>query len=112
MTVNTLGERVKMVRKRNKLTQVDFAKILGISQSNLSEIESGKSKPSIDVLISLITQFEIDLQWLLLSEVTSCKTEIAKDEMELISSYRKLQDIAKEEVLDFVNLKLARYRRK
>lgn len=33
-----------MVRKKNNLTQVNFAKILGISQANLSEIESGKSK--------------------------------------------------------------------
>lgn len=112
MTVNTLGERVKMVRKRNKMTQVNFSKILGISQANLSEIESGKSKPSIEVLITLITHFKLDLQWLLLSEETSCKTEIAIDELELISSYRKLQDIAKEEVLDFINLKLARYRKK
>ncbi|MDF2681548.1 MAG: hypothetical protein K0R47_2738 [Brevibacillus sp.] len=42
MTVNTLGERVRSVRKHHKLTQVNFAQSLGISQANLALIVSYK----------------------------------------------------------------------
>ncbi|MFC8689369.1 helix-turn-helix domain-containing protein [Brevibacillus porteri] len=43
MSVKTLGKRVKLVRKQHNMTQVNFAKSLGISQANLSEIDSGKN---------------------------------------------------------------------
>ncbi|WP_429850686.1 helix-turn-helix transcriptional regulator [Brevibacillus porteri] len=36
------------------MTQVNFAKSLGISHASLSEIESDKSTPSIEVLLSLV----------------------------------------------------------
>lgn len=36
----TLGERLKLLRKQNKLTQIDVAKILGIDNSTLSKWES------------------------------------------------------------------------
>ncbi len=111
MTVNTLGERVKMVRKQRNMTQVNFAQNLGISQANLSEIEAGKSKPSLDVLLSLVTEFKVDLHWLLLSEEMLYNKELQKDEFVLVDAYRQLQDIAKEEVHDFIKLKLVRYKK-
>jgi len=41
MTVNKLGHRVRLIRKQYNMTQINFAQSLGISQANLSEIESG-----------------------------------------------------------------------
>ncbi len=104
MVENTLADRIKLIRKQQRMTQVNFAQSLGISQANLSEIESGKSKPSIDVLMVMVKLFKIDLHWLLLSEDFELNKEIVSDEAELIHSYRLLQDIAKEEVLDYLKL--------
>ncbi|MGG1154412.1 helix-turn-helix transcriptional regulator [Brevibacillus formosus] len=111
MSVKTLGKRVKFVRKQHNMTQVNFAKSLGISQANLSEIESGKSIPSIEILVSLVTQYKVDMHWLILSEEILYTKEIQKDEVELISTYRQLQDIAKEEVIDYIKLKLLRFKK-
>ncbi|MCC8438572.1 helix-turn-helix domain-containing protein [Brevibacillus sp. M2.1A] len=111
MNAKTLGERVKFVRKKHDMTQVNFAKSLGISQANLSEIESGKSTPSIEVLVSLVVQYKVNLHWLILSEEMLYTKEIEKDEVELISFYRQLEDIAKEEVIDYIKLKLMRYKK-
>ncbi|WP_197237689.1 hypothetical protein [Brevibacillus formosus] len=48
-------------------------------------MESGKSTPSIEVLISLATQYKVDMHWLILSEEILCTKEIEKDEVELIN---------------------------
>ncbi|MCY9593235.1 XRE family transcriptional regulator [Paenibacillus chitinolyticus] len=37
------GYRIKCIRKENNLNQSQFAKSMGISQGNLSEIEMGNS---------------------------------------------------------------------
>jgi phage repressor protein C with HTH and peptisase S24 domain len=61
-----IGVRIK--HARGKDTQREFAKILGFSASYLSETESGKTKPSLELLvrISLITNYS--LHWLLTGE--------------------------------------------
>ena len=60
----TLGERFKYVRKHNKLNQVDFAKILGISQTHVSKIEKGIENPSETLLRFVSYMFAINLEWL------------------------------------------------
>ena len=60
----TLGERFKYVRKNNKFNQVDFAKILGISQTHVSKIEKGVENPSETLLRFVSYMFAINLEWL------------------------------------------------
>ncbi|WP_281884193.1 helix-turn-helix transcriptional regulator [Paenibacillus sp. YYML68] len=50
---STIGERIRTVRKSNKLSQVEFANIAGVSQGTLSELEQDKYKPSLDTIIAL-----------------------------------------------------------
>jgi predicted XRE-type DNA-binding protein len=38
MVMNTIGDKVKVIRKKNNLNQIDFAETIGISQGRLSEI--------------------------------------------------------------------------
>lgn len=45
-----IGYRIKCIRKENNLNQNQFAKSIGISQGNLSEIEMGNSNPSAETL--------------------------------------------------------------
>ncbi|MFC3845679.1 helix-turn-helix domain-containing protein [Paenibacillus sp. MAH-36] len=44
---------------------MQFAKSIGISQGNLSEIEMGNSNPSAETLISIRTHYNVNLNWLL-----------------------------------------------
>jgi DNA-binding XRE family transcriptional regulator len=60
-----IGERFKELRIKNELNQIEFAKKVGISQSTLSEIEKGKSKPSVDTVISTSNSFNITTDWIL-----------------------------------------------
>ena len=72
----TLGERIKYVRKSNKLNQTQFAKILGISQTHVSKIEKGVENPSETLLRFIAYMFAVDLGWL--KNEVSEKKHIAK----------------------------------
>jgi DNA-binding XRE family transcriptional regulator len=59
--VGSIGGRIKKIRKENFYTQVEFAKVLGISQGTLCNIEKDKCYPSFHTLKSLrrVTEFTI-----------------------------------------------------
>ncbi|WP_082631916.1 helix-turn-helix domain-containing protein [Cytobacillus praedii] len=63
-----IGERFKSLRIKNNLKQIEFAQRVGISQSTLSEIEKGKSKPSVDTVVSTSNSFNVTTDWLLKGE--------------------------------------------
>ena len=55
------GDYVRDRRQRQGWTQPDAAKRIGIEQSYLSKLETGKSYPSEDVFSSLVATYKIDL---------------------------------------------------
>ena len=60
------GKRVKALRMGKGLTQEKLAEMLNISFSQISRIESGRSTPSIDVMIELAELFQVSLDYLIL----------------------------------------------
>ena len=56
-----LGERVRHLRRKLGLTQVELAELLGIDRSYLSEIETGKKDPSLTMLKSFADGFHMEL---------------------------------------------------
>lgn len=60
----TLGERIKLVRKTNKLNQKNFAAMLGISQTHVSKIEKGVENPSETLLLFMSYKFAVNIDWL------------------------------------------------
>lgn len=66
-----INKRIKRVREKEGLTQKDFSAKIGISRSFLSEIEGGKVKPSIEALVGIVLNFQIDTHWLLAGDIES-----------------------------------------
>jgi phage repressor protein C with HTH and peptisase S24 domain len=58
-----VGNRIR--RTRGRETQKEFAKTLGFSASYISEIESGKTKPSLDLLLKISNITNYSLHWLI-----------------------------------------------
>ncbi|WP_420266023.1 helix-turn-helix domain-containing protein [Candidatus Magnetominusculus dajiuhuensis] len=57
--------RIKLVRKKYRLSQKEFASELGVSQGFLSELESGKYKPTKIILLAIAYLYPINIDWLL-----------------------------------------------
>jgi transcriptional regulator with XRE-family HTH domain len=101
-----IGYRIKCIRKEHNLNQTQFAKTIGISQGNLSEIEMGNSNPSAETLVSIRQQYNVNLNWLLTGFDTEDGITFNDDrEKLLIEGYRKLNYYDKIEVIEIVELK-------
>jgi len=59
------GERLKTLRKGQKLTQQELANRLGVAKSVVSYYESGDRFPSYDVLIKIARTFHVTTDYLL-----------------------------------------------
>lgn len=65
-----IGKRFKEFRNEIKLTQVALAKRMGINPSAISQLESGKNRPSMENMIFLWKTYGLDLHWLITGEGT------------------------------------------
>lgn len=61
----TLGERIKEIRKDNKLTQKEFANKISVSRPFISRIEADKEKPSESLMKLISATFGIELDWIM-----------------------------------------------
>lgn len=59
-----IGERIRELRKTTGMTQVNFAKVLGIHHGHLANLELSKSKPSEHLLLLICERFDTNLEWL------------------------------------------------
>ena len=75
-----LGKRVKAQRAKLKLSQAMLAERCDISDIYISHIETGKAKPSLDVLFSIAEVLGVTLDALLIDSIY-CSTERLSDEI-------------------------------
>ncbi|MBE5968189.1 MAG: helix-turn-helix transcriptional regulator [Lachnospiraceae bacterium] len=57
--------RLKQLRQKNKMTQSDLAKVLGLKPTAISNYESERNEPSFDKLIALSKFFDVTIDYLL-----------------------------------------------
>lgn len=108
----TIGERLRILRKEQCITQQQLADQAGISRSNINTWESGKSLPLPDGLIALADCFGCSIDYLLGREredgMIVLKTDqYSDDEQEFIKLYRQLSNRQKFAALNFVKGMLA-----
>jgi transcriptional regulator with XRE-family HTH domain len=112
LSMSTIGDRIKRVRKLNELNQVDFASRIGVSQGTLSELEQDKYKPSTETVMAIRDQFKTNLHWLLYgtiesdNERTSYDIQIDAREISIIENLRKLKWEDQEDIIDFIKIKV------
>ena len=108
----TIGERLRILRNEQGITQQQLADRAGISRSNINTWESGKSLPLPDGLIALADCFGCSIDYLLGREsedgMIVLKTDqYSDDEQEFIKLYRRLSNRQKFAALNFVKGMLA-----
>src|SRR5688500_9352555 len=74
-----LGAKIRNLRKRERLSQVDLAEKLAISPSYLNLVEHNRRPVSAPLLLKLATLFELDLQALAHNE----EGDLAHDLLEI-----------------------------
>ena len=67
-----LNRRIAEVFVNNKEYGTEFASKIGISRGFLSEILHGRSKPSVETLIGILNNYQVDPEWLFLGKGRMC----------------------------------------
>jgi transcriptional regulator with XRE-family HTH domain len=69
-----IGQRIKQIR--SSLSQKDFADKLNVAQSYIGQIEVGKTKPSLELLISICDNYDVSLDWILIGKEKESETKV------------------------------------
>lgn len=83
---NEVGARLREVREKIlKLTQSEFAKVLGVSASSISNSERGNELPSPNLLISILRIYNISVDWILTGQGGMCVSPISYEDLKKIA---------------------------
>ena len=65
--IAAIGKRIKEVRTYLRIQQKEMAQKLGITSAHLSEIEKGKSSPSIELVMKITKIYNMSLEYIFLN---------------------------------------------
>ena len=102
------GPLLRELRMQRKITQIELAQAIGVSNGNVGDWERGRSKPGYDALAALSRFFEISPEYLLELDSYSASKELLRDdsfsqmEIELVKRLRRLEKRDQEIIFEFV----------
>jgi transcriptional regulator with XRE-family HTH domain len=102
-----VGQRIRQRRQERSLTQTELARQIGIQQSDLSRMEKGEYRVSLDVLFRLLQVFEMSLGEFFGDLAQQGLTPL---EASLLESFRVLPHDEQREVLEFAEFKRFKHR--
>lgn len=94
--MSSIGERLIKLREQRDLKQNQAARLIGISNANLSRYEKNKRKPNKETLYLLANFYDIHPSYLLFGEEAdhfSFLSDITREEATLLKEY--LENIRK-----------------
>lgn len=110
MDLKYIGNNIRKRRKELGLTIVDVQKATGISNGNLSGIETGKSAPSAQAIIALSKVLKCSTDYLLLDneaqKYSNLDSELSADVALLIERFNALDESGRAELLEYAQFKL------
>ena len=86
-----IGSRIKKYREIRGLTQVQLSKMLGISNSRVSNWEQGINRPDADIIADICRVLNVSPSELLGVHLSS--DELTEHERRLIEAYRSKSEL-------------------
>lgn len=62
--MNCIGKRMKELRESYRLSQTELAKLCGSNQATIAKTETGKTAPSVKLLVWLADYFDVSMDYL------------------------------------------------
>ncbi len=95
--------RLKELRKNEKLTQSDMAKILNVSQTSYGTYELGTSEPTIESLCKLADYYNVSLDYLVGRDFKTSLGYLSDEDMAVMKVLQLLSKENKIKVLGYVS---------
>ncbi len=105
--VQLVGRKIRELRREHKLTQTELSTRIGIQQSDLSRMEKGEYRVSLDTLFRILAEFNVGI-----GEFFDAVTRdaLSPRDLQLVRDLNALPSDARREVLDLVAVKRAQTR--
>jgi transcriptional regulator with XRE-family HTH domain len=100
--IQLVGQKIRQLRKEHKLTQVELSQRLGIQQSDLSRMEQGEYRVSLDTLFRILAEFKMSMGEFF-EDVT--QESITPRDVQLVQQFNALPEDVQREVEDFIAFK-------
>ncbi len=100
--IQLVGRKIRELRKERKLTQVELSARLGIQQSDLSRMEKGEYRVSLDTLFRILAEFKMSIGEFF--EGVAQETITPRD-VKLVEEFNSLPQDAQREVEEFIAFK-------
>jgi len=107
--IQLVGRKIRELRKEHKLTQVELSQRLGIQQSDLSRMEQGEYRVSLDTLFRILAEFQMSIGEFF--DELAQETITPRDQR-LVEQFKALPTDAQREVEDFIAFKQAQGHRR
>jgi len=104
--VQLVGRKIRLLRKEHKMTQVELSARLGIQQSDLSRMEKGEYRVSLDTLFRILAEFKLSIGEFF---EEAAQDEVTARDLRLVQDLRSLDDEAQREIEDFVAWKRSQH---
>jgi transcriptional regulator with XRE-family HTH domain len=111
--VAAIGSRLRKLRKERGLTQAELARQIGIQQSDLSRMEQGEYRVSLDKLFRILGVFDLELADFFGGSSSPAKPSLqplSQQDMQILHMLRELSSDGRAEVQEFLEFKLRRER--
>jgi transcriptional regulator with XRE-family HTH domain len=97
-----VGRKIRELRKAHKLTQTELSLRIGVQQSDLSRMEQGEYRVSLDTLFRILSEFQMTI-----GEFFAGVPEesIEPSDVRLVQDINSLSTNAQREVEDFIAFK-------
>ena len=109
--VAEIGVRLRRLRRERKLTQADLARQIGIQQSDLSRMEKGEYRVSLDSLFKILGVFDIEMTEFFgdaAAVPTGVSRPLAREDMQILQMLRRLSPEGRREAMEFLEFKVRR----
>lgn len=91
MIYKLAGRQIRLLRNQHDITQKDFAEKINSSQNYLSDVETGKKRPSLDYYITIANFFKVSLDYIF-QDSLDMKKNVIIDNVILKMSYMNHED--------------------
>jgi transcriptional regulator with XRE-family HTH domain len=100
--VQLVGRRIRRLRKERRLTQTELSSRIGIQQSDLSRMEKGEYRVSLDTLFKILAEFDVSIGEFF-DDVA--RESLSPREVQVARDFKTLAPEAQREVEDLIAFK-------
>lgn len=112
--METIGSRIRALRKQHQVSQITLAQMTNVSRSNISKIESNEIKPTSNSIVAIADYFQVSTDWLLkgaeyevsVAEDSALYSANKPDIREAIALLTRLEQERLNRVVEFIRFEL------